>query len=230
MVSLLFCVTAACGKPGAADAGEPEDIEAIVQAFYASEYEYEYEETHTFEKDGVTSGYVFEGQVSLEPYREHVKVHTFGDTASAYSEVTYEEEAGVISAKLVLTDGSVTTQTVQRKYPYGYEQDLVFSEQKEGVTDGTEVVIWHGECVADVGAAYGFEERLTTVVEQTYYVSKTDHTLIRLDTDLTELNRIMAAANAMSGGLSYEEAPDVAKTEEQQELVVMKIMKREQDR
>ncbi len=218
---LFFCMISACGKPVVPGTQDPEGIEAAVQAFYASEYDYE--ETHTFGSDGEESGIVYEGQVTLEPYHEHVTVRTFGDTTASYSEVTYEEKDGTVSAELVLADGGTASQTVQRKYPYGYGESITFTEQEDGVADSMEVLIWHGEYVTDVGKAYGFKEELTAVVSQTYYVSKDDHMLIRVDTDLTGLNQTIAIANAMSGGLSYEEAKETVTAEAQRELVEMRI-------
>ena len=222
-VTLLSSVIlGACGNASSPGASGEDGIEGIVSSFYRAGYDYE--EIHTFVRDGAESGVIYEGQVFADPYREHVVISTFGDASSMASEIFYEEAGDKVSAEIIQKDGSTAKQVIGRKFPYGYGQEISFSEDEDGTLDGVAVEIWQGEYVVDVGKGYGLEEDLTAVVSQVYYILKEEQTLVRLDTDLTQVNQMTAVANAMTGsGLTREEAEESVDMDAQREQVVMKI-------
>lgn len=199
----------------------PDGIANIVDSFYESGYDYE--RTEIYVRDGKESGVIFEGQVFADPYREHVTVSTFGDTTSSWTEAYYEEKRGTVTMTMTLADGSTAKQTGKRSYPYGYDEDIVFTEAEAGTLDGEEVQIYHGEYTVDMGAVYGFEA-IEAVVAQTYYVRTEDNVLVQIDTDLSEQNRALAIATNMSvNGDSREEAEEKAVSDENTETVTLKI-------
>ncbi len=199
-----FSLLSACGKTeNKQESAKKQGIEGIVEEFYQGSYHYA--KTTTTVASGQESVVVCKGEVTADPYKEHQVFTASGGAEPLTKEITYEETATGIKAMITQNDGTKVTQTVTREYPEGYGCELQFAEAQDGELDGQDVKIYKATYEVNVSESYGLKEPMMATVEQTYYVSE-DDTVVRIETDMTELNRYMAIAMDMSVNGTSEEA------------------------
>lgn len=181
-------------------------IEEIVSDFYKADYEYEnITETRNAENQ-LLSRNVTEGQVFQRPYREHV--HFTASEPSSDSGVTDIYYQGFEKAvyAVIAVNGGWARQMTTRTHPYGYGERLRFDDTPDPSlsTDGYDV--YHATYTAVSPKKYHISKPLTATVKQTYYIDKSSETLIKIETDLTEVRKMRQILTDLSvNGASLEE-------------------------
>lgn len=220
VVLCAVCLTACGGK------NMPEgSIEHIVADFYEAGYDYQKELVICDAETGETLGtqMVAEGQIFAEPYREHVKYLSDESGSALVQEAYFEETKAGVRAVLVTEDGT-KKQNVTRSMPYGYGEDISFAQQDDTVIDDREVLVYVGEYQVDIGEKYRLSEELVATVPQEYYVDKETGVLLRIVTDITDLNRKnQAAVDVSANGTELQKALADAETEQPCEKEILTI-------
>lgn len=205
MLSLSIAVLLLMSSCGRSSSG---GIEDVVEAFYTFGYDYR-KITTVYEKDEVIAETIVEGQLFQDPYKEYVKI-VESTEEGMWTEVYCDGGGGYI-----LTDGAVQKTPMKLPKPYGYGEDLTFGEGTEGTLEGKAVLIYEARYQVDVGKPYGIKDKLKATVKQQYFVDTASDTIVKITTDLSEQNRMNAAAIHMSvNQLSYEDAVKAAGEEE----------------
>ena len=207
------------------DSSEGADVQAELPAwldkFYNGSYEYL---NSTIDPETGTAVTVMSGKRISSPYTEYVKVVEPGD--SVWSEAYFHGDGDEIEAILNTEDGYVTQQT-KRGYPYGYGEELEFSEPEKEQLGDVECDVYETEYTVDLAEQMNedageevISEPLTAVVTQKYYVDPGKDELIRVVTDLSDQTaKTEASVFMMSQGLSAEEALEKTSGDQLQELI-----------
>ena len=164
------------------------------------------------------------GKRISSPYTEYVKVVEPGD--SVWSEAYFHGDGDEIEAILNTEDGYVTQQT-KRGYPYGYGEELEFTEPEKEQLGDVECDVYETEYTVDLAEQMNedageevISEPLMAVVTQKYYVDPEKDELIRVVTDLSDQTaKTEASVFMMSQGLSAEEALEKTSGDQLQELI-----------
>lgn len=210
VIILLLAVCSICSCKNKEDQSA---IEAIVSDFYNSDYAYE-ETTELYASDGSLGlRSVYEGTVFQSPYKEHKKVisyDTFDNSMDTngllFNEIYFHGVSKAVIA-YVSTDNGWVKQMVTRTYPYGYGESITFSEvpDKTLSTDSEEVYTGEYKVVPSLKIASNLQ--ISAVVKQKYYVDKKSGTITRIETDLTDLDRMANIINCINmNGDTLEEA------------------------
>ena len=207
------------------DPSEGADVQAELPAwldrFYNGSYEYL---NSTIDPETGTAVTVMSGKRISSPYTEYVKVVEPGD--SVWSEAYFHGDGDEIEAILNTEDGYVTQQT-KRGYPYGYGEELEFTEPEKEQLGDVECDVYETEYTVDLAEQMNedageevISEPLTAVVTQKYYVDPGKDELIRVVTDLSDQTaKTEASVFMMSQGLSAEEALEKTSGDQLQELI-----------
>lgn len=198
----IFSLCASCTLVFVACAGKNEsgEIESIVKKFYSSGYDYE-KITTSYEDDNLVSEVIVEGQIIQEPYKEHVELVSSTEE-SLWDELYYDKYSCTI-----VKDGNMQKTPSNPQKPYGYGKEIIYEEPKESIWEGNPVTLYDAHYTVDIGKSYQIKENLCAVVRQQYYIDPEKRTLIRISTDLTELNKMNEIAiNISVNEMSYEEA------------------------
>ena len=207
------------------DLSEGADVQAELPAwldkFYNGSYEYL---NSTIDPETGTAVTVMSGKRISSPYTEYVKVVEPGD--SVWSEAYFHGDGDEIEAILNTEDGYVTQQT-KRGYPYGYGEELEFTEPEKEQLGDVECDVYETEYTVDLAEQMNedageevISEPLTAVVTQKYYVDPGKDELIRVVTDLSDQTaKTEASVFMMSQGLSAEEALEKTSGDQLQELI-----------
>lgn len=222
VVLCAVCLTACGGKNV-----QEGSIEHIVADFYEAGYDYQKERVICDEETGeaLETQMMAEGQVFAEPYREHVK-YLSDESESALVQEAYFEETKAGVCALLVTEGEdgVKKQNMTRSMPYGYGEDISFAQQDDTVMDGREVLVYVGEYQVDIGEKYRLSGELVATIPQEYYVDKETGVLLRIVTDVTDLNRKnQAAVDVSVNGTELEKALADAETEQPCEKEILTI-------
>lgn len=207
------------------DSSEGADVQAELPAwldkFYNGSYEYL---NSTIDPETGTAVTVMSGKRISSPYTEYVKVVEPGD--SVWSEAYFHGDGDEIEAILNTEDGYVTQQT-KRGYPYGYGEELEFTEPEKEQLGDVECDVYETEYTVDLAEQMNedageevISEPLTAVVTQKYYVDPGKDELIRVVTDLSDQTaKTEASVFMMSQGLSAKEALEKTSGDQLQELI-----------
>ena len=207
------------------DPSEGADVQAELPAwldrFYNGSYEYL---NSTIDPETGTAVTVMSGKRISSPYTEYVKVVEPGD--SVWSEAYFHGDGDEIEAILNTEDGYVTQQA-KRGYPYGYGEELEFTEPEKEQLGDVECDVYETEYTVDLAEQMNedageevISEPLTAVVTQKYYVDPEKDELIRVVTDLSDQTaKTEASVFMMSQGLSAEEALEKTSGDQLQELI-----------
>jgi hypothetical protein len=217
----IFILSVSLYGCGSMQTSTNNEIEDIVKAFYQSGYDYVRTETSTV--DGVESKIVYTGQVFTNPYKEHVTISSSENVDSTYTEEYFKEDGNQVAITLVSDTGEEINTTGTREYPYGYNQDITYEQDKNTMIDDIEAEVYQGTYSVDIGSAYGLDSDLTATVSQTYYLSKEDRTLLQINTDLTEYNYVMSLATYMSTSEASEEVARENVSNEDTSFVTLEI-------
>jgi hypothetical protein len=172
LICLILLTLSGCNTTG--NEGESE-IEKAVADFYQAGYDYEkIIETYDQDTDKYTK-VILAGQVWQNPYKEHVKVDSY-----------------------VLSKDGWVSQKVTQNRPYGYGKELQYQLDREETIDGEAVEVYTAEYTDNIAEAFQIQEDLTYTVKQEYYLDKDDGILVRVVTDLADMNKKVAIANDMS--------------------------------
>ena len=155
---------------------------------------------------------------------EYVKVVEPGD--SVWSEAYFHGDGDEIEA-ILNTENGYVTQQAKRGYPYGYGEELEFTEPEKEQLGDVECDVYETEYTVDLAEQMNedageevISEPLTAVVTQKYYVDPGKDELIRVVTDLTDQTaKTEASVFMMSQGLSAEEALEKTSGDQLQELI-----------
>ena len=207
------------------DPSEGADVQAELPAwldkFYNGSYEYL---NSTIDPETGTAVTVMSGKRISSPYTEYVKV--VEPEESVWSEAYFHGDGDEIEAILNTDDGYVTQQT-KRGYPYGYGEELEFTEPEKEQLGDVECDVYETEYTVDLAEQMNedageevISEPLTAVVTQKYYVDPGKDELIRVVTDLSDQTaKTEASVFMMSQGLSAEEALEKTSGDQLQELI-----------
>ena len=222
---LTACGSQAPETNSSDDPSEGADVQAELPAwldkFYNGSYEYL---NSTIDPETGTAVTVMSGKRISSPYIEYVKVVEPGD--SVWSEAYFHGDGDEIEAILNTEDGYVTQQT-KRGYPYGYGEELEFTEPEKEQLGDVECDVYETEYTVDLAEQMNedageevISEPLTAVVTQKYYVDPGKDELIRVVTDLSDQTaKTEASVFMMSQGLSAEEALEETSGDQLQELI-----------
>lgn len=205
-------LTACGGQAAETDSPKTAEVQAEnpvwLDEFYNGSYEYV---DSTIDPETREAEIVMSGKRISSPYAEYVKVLEPED--ALWSEAYYYGDGEEIEALIHMESGYVTQQT-KRGYPYGYEEELVFSDPVKETVDGIEYDVYETGYTVDLAEQMNeksgeevISEPLQAVVSQKYYVDPEKNELIRVVTDLTDQTaKTEASMIMMSRGLSAEEA------------------------
>lgn len=184
------------------------EIPGWLKDFYNGGYEFK---NSSIDLETGTASVVMSGKVTSSPYVQYVKVLEPQD--SLWSEVYYYGDGDEIEV-LLKTDSGYVTQRQTRRYPYGYGEELIFSDPLKETLDDVQCDVYETEYSVDVAEQANedvgeevISEPLTAVVTQKYYVDPEKDELIRIETDLTDLTaKTSASVFMMSQGISFDKA------------------------
>ena len=108
---------------------------------------------------------------------------------------------------LLRTETGWRTTKLQRERPYGYGETLtVLDENGKDTIDGTPVQVVKTRYTTDLAVPQS-DVVLTADINQTYYIDTETQQLVRIVTDLTDLNRETQMLNdIMANGVTPDEA------------------------
>ena len=208
LICLILLTLSGCNTTG--NEGESE-IEKAVADFYQAGYDYEkIIETYDQDTDKYTK-VILAGQVWQNPYKEHVKVIS-SDDEYLWEEIFYEkgDDADTVDSYVLSKDGWVSQKVTQNR-PYGYGKELQYQLDREETIDGEAVEVYTAEYTDNIAEAFQIQEDLTYTVKQEYYLDKDDGILVRVVTDLADMNKKVAIANDMSAnGSTLAEAEKIS--------------------
>lgn len=220
--AVLFTVfLTACGEKKAPEGS----IEWIVADFYETGYDYQKELVICDAETGevLETQMVAEGQIFAEPYREHVK-YLSDESGSALAQEAYFEETKLGVRAVLVTEDGAKEQNVTRSMPYGYGENISFAQQDDTIMDDREILVYVGEYQVDIGENYRLSEKLIATVTQEYYVDKETGVLLRIVTDITDLNRKnQTAADISANGADLKTALAEAEIEQPCKKEIMTI-------
>ena len=139
--------------------------------FYNGNYEYR-RSTVTIRDGTEDISTVFEGKVISSPYKEYVCV--------------------MVKA-LYKSGDQYTSQPCAHPYPYGYNQDLIFKEDRTEDYNGVSCTVYTTEYTDDLSNIFRPDAE-TATISQEYYVDNKTNKLVCVITDLTDLNEKSQAA------------------------------------
>lgn len=203
---------------------ETSEIAGIVENFFKSDYDYE-ETTTYYDVDGrIRIMQVIEGQLFQDPYKEHLRVTPYSRTIKGTSSDLYRTGKWNFITAYVPTDNGWVKQMQQRAHPHGFGRDLTFSSGKQDTNDPN-LEIYSAEYTVDDGKSYKLNEDLSAVISQKYYVDKDKKILVRIETDLTEMNKKHAMiVDMVENGSTMKQAKEkVAKMNDITQTVVLDI-------
>lgn len=205
-------LTACGGQAAGTDSAQTAEVQAEnpgwLDNFYNGSYEYV---DSTINAETGEADVVVSGKRISSPYSEYVKI--VEPDESLWSEAYYYGDGEEIEALIHMESGYVTQQT-KRGYPYGYGEELVFSDPVKETVDGIEYDVYETGYTVDLAEQMNeksgeevISEPLQAVVSQKYYVDPEKNELTRIVTDLTDQTaKTEASSLMMSRGISAEEA------------------------
>lgn len=192
-----------------------EGIESAAAGFFEGKYEYRKEDTY-FHGETKLSSTVTEGTVIYWPYLEHIKIVSSSEPTlwdEMYLNGYGQAYKKVVDAKIHIGDEWQDTK-MNREYPYGYGEDLEFKFDREEEADERKIEVYTTEYTVDVSENFRLEEELKATVTQEYFLEKDSNTLIKISTDLTDLNEKLFIANDISvNGAALDTAQKKAEEE-----------------
>lgn len=202
---LIFVIATACIFSGCS-ASSPKTgsgIESYVSDFYRADYDY-IKTTETEQGDGSFSRVVYEGELTNDPYTEHIRITS--DPPQSLTEIYRTEKLGIVTLKL-LYNGEWIEQKAFRERPSGYGEKITYQFNRTEQIDGKEIDIYDAFYTVDAARGYGLKEELTAKVSQEYYVDTQEGHIVKVVTDFSDLNRAVQIANMMSvNHMAREEA------------------------
>ncbi len=181
-------------------------IEEAVADFYKASYDYE-RIKETYNKKGIVlSKVVKEGQVYDNPYKEHEKVvltepKKLNPSALAM-EVYYKGNKAYIS-----TNNGFVKQSVKRSRVHGYGEKLTFKFDRKETIESRPVEVYVTQYTYDLSKFYKLDADLTATITQEYYMDEEKKMLIKIITDVSDLNKKNGIAIDMSeNGAKYQAA------------------------
>ena len=170
---------------------------SVFDELYASDFSYIKSDTLSVDNEQIT--YIYNGEVTSNPYTEHVSVE---QGEALWQEIYYSGEGEYVNAKISV-DGEWQEQKTKREFFYGYGEDIRIVSESETTLDGIECVVYYTEYTEVLGD----DNALEADIIQEYYIEKESGKLCRIVTDITELQRMIYIANDMSAnGTALEEA------------------------
>jgi hypothetical protein len=217
-ITIVFMALICVGcHPSSRNAG----IENAVSEFFEGDYEYRKTDTY-FHGDTEISSTVTEGKIISSPYKEYRKIVESSES-SAWDEMYLYGNGKVVDAKMSSNDEWVDTK-MNREYPYGYGETLQFVLDREEDTDDRKIDVYVAEYTIDVSKNFRLKEELTATIQQEFFLEKASDTLIRIDTDLTDLNQKLFIANDISAN---DVTFDIAQSHMEKEIGLSEIVKLE---
>lgn len=202
---LIFVIATACIFSGCS-ASSPKTgsgIESYVSDFYRADYDY-IKTTETEQEDGTVSRVVYEGELTNDPYMEHIRITS--DPPQSLTEIYRTEKLGTVTSKL-LYNGEWIEQKGLRERPSGYGEKITYQFNRTEQIDGKEIDIYDAFYTVDAARGYGLKEELTAKVSQEYYFDTQEGHIVKVVTDFSDLNRAVQIANMMSvNHMAREEA------------------------
>ena len=107
------------------------------------------------------------------------------------------QQVMTVDSYVLSKDGWVSQKVTQNR-PYGYGKELQYQLDREETIDGEAVEVYTAEYTDNIAEAFQIQEDLTYTVKQEYYLDKDDGILVRVVTDLADMNKKVAIANDMS--------------------------------
>lgn len=150
---LIFVIATACIFSGCS-ASSPKTgsgIEACVSNFYRADYDYIKTE-ETVQEDGSVSRVVYEGELTNDPYTEHIRITS--DQPQSLTEIYLTEKLGVVTSKL-LYNGEWVEQKAFRERPGGYGGKITYQFNRTERIDGKEIDIYDAYYTVAAARAYG---------------------------------------------------------------------------
>ena len=221
---VLFAVSCAVLLPGCSgrETEQVQDQEAQqpawLEEFYTASYEYRI--TNIVSDEGTEQELpILEGKRINSPYRQYEKyINPLG--LQAQSESYSYGDGEMVNTIVRNVQGDWTKQESKHDYPYGYGEDLEFTEG--GTVDYNDIIcdVYTTEYTGDMAEimnSYAEEEvitePLTAVIEQEYYVDQDTEQLVCMITDITDMNRKQQIAVFMvSKGITAKEAEQYCDT------------------
>lgn len=205
-------------------------IEAIVSDFYKTDYAYE-ETTERFASDGsLVIRTVYEGEVFQSPYKEHKKLISYdnfdslSDTTILQIKETYFEEIHKTVTAYISTDNGWTKQIITRTYPYGYAESIIFSEVPDKNLSTDIENVFTGEYTVTPPSNNHSLQQISATIRQKYYIDKKSNYITRIETDLTDLNRMINIINYINFNEgTLEEAQKKVSDDEMKEINILTI-------
>lgn len=157
--------------------------------FYNGNYEYR-RSTVTIRDGAEDISTVFEGKVISSPYKEYVRV--IEPEQSSWREAYYYGSGKMVKA-LYKSGDQYTSQPCAHPYPYGYNQDLIFKEDRTEDYNGVSCTVYTTEYTDDLSNIFRPDAE-TATISQEYYVDNKTNKLVCVITDLTDLNEKSQAA------------------------------------
>lgn len=185
--------------------------------FYNGNYEYR-KSTVTIRHNTENVSTVFEGKVISSPYKEYVRV--IEPEQSSWREAYYYGSGKMVNALYKMGD-QYTSQPCAHPYPYGYDQKLVFKEDRTEDYNGIPCTVYTTEYTDDLSNIFRPDAE-TAVIPQEYYVNNETNRLVCIITDLTDLNeKSQAAMHGFKTDSSSESETQTPKVITEQRLEIL---------
>lgn len=225
VVVILFVIFSVCSCK---NEGDQSEIEAIVSGFYQADYAYE-ETTEIYDSEGsLRMRSVYEGVVFQSPYKEHRKqisyenFHRSRDTENLRIHEIYFRGFHKAVIAYIRTDHGWGKQMITRDYPYGHGESITFSEVLDQMLSTDMEDVFTGEYIVD--PPEGFPQQIAATVTQKYYINKKSRTVTRIETDLTDLTRMIMIVNGINTNEdTLEEAEKRVSDDEIKEVNILTI-------
>ncbi len=204
------------------------DIYQILEEFYNASYDYIETKQTKYDKklyDGNPEVIIkIQGTVFSEPYKESsilVENSELDVTNQNGSKKYFYQENSAVKA-CILWDGKYVSQITKRKRPIGYGKDLVFEYIGEEEVKGISTYKYKTEFTDNVDRRLNSSNFEYTIL-QYYWIDKANHNIIKISSDLTELNNKVnlfssSQANMQTYEKTYESLLPNLKIQDVQEI------------
>lgn len=204
ILSILVIVLCSCGNNE-----EKGTIEKCVASYLNENFEY-YKTTNYVDENGENKQLIVKGTYVANPYQETIEV-VEGKENNPWDKAIYAGEGELVTAKIYV-QSEWTETTIKREYPYGYGEELAFEFVCEEKVDDVLCEVYTTQYTVELGDNVFIDDEIFATVSQTYYMAKDAEVLIRIDTDLTDLNEKTYICNdILTNGKTLEEAKERAK-------------------